>query len=200
MKRVGILTREENLNNKEILYIPKNIYNKLNGKAQVILIPFDFNDNFNKVKGIIDICDGIILPGGDDIYPLELEVVKYLYKLDKPLLGICLGMQTMGVAINGKFGHLNTLEHKSKDKYVHSVDLYKDSLLYSIIGKKKIMVNSRHKDYVVSTDLNVGAVCNDIIEEVEDKTKKCFIGVQWHPEDLEDENSEKLFNFFINKL
>ena len=189
MKRVGILTREENLNNKEILYIPKNIYNKLNGKVQVILIPFDFNDSFNKVKEIIDICDGIILPGGDDIYPLELEVVKYLYKLDKPLLGICLGMQTMGVALNGKFGHLNTLEHKSKD-----------SLLYSIIGKKKIMVNSRHKDYVVSTDLNVGAVCNDIIEEVEDKTKKCFIGVQWHPEDLEDENSEKLFNFFINKL
>lgn len=137
MKRVGILTREENLNNKEILYIPKNIYNKLNGKAQVILIPFDFNDNFNKVKGIIDICDGILLPGGDDIYPLELEVVKYLYKLNKPLLGICLGMQTMGVAINGAFGHLNTLEHKSKDKYVHSVDIYKDSLLYSIIGKKK---------------------------------------------------------------
>ena len=43
MKKVGILTREENLNNKKILYIPKNIYNKLNGKAQVILIPFDFN-------------------------------------------------------------------------------------------------------------------------------------------------------------
>ena len=200
MKRVGILTREENLNNKEILYIPKNIYNKLNGKAQVMLIPFTLNDDFNKVKGLIDICDGIILPGGDDIYPLELEVVKYLYKLDKPLLGICLGMQTMGVAFNGKFGHLYTLAHKSKEKYVHNVSINKDSLLYSIICKETIMVNSRHKDYVESTDLTVGAVCDDIIEEVEDKTKKCFIGLQWHPEDLEDENSEKLFNFFINKL
>lgn len=200
MKRVGILTREENLNNKKILYIPKNIYNKLNGKAQVILIPFDFNVNFNKVKGIIDICDGIILPGGDDIYPLELEVAKYLHKLNKPLLGICLGMQTMGVAFNGKLGHLNTLAHKSKDKYVHSVDINKDSLLYSIIGKENIMVNSRHKDYVESTGLTLGAVCNGIIEEVEDKNKRCFIGMQWHPEDLKDENSEKLFNFFINKL
>lgn len=37
------------------------------------------------------------------------------------------------------------------------------------------MVNSRHKDYVVSTDLNVGAVCNDIIEEVEDKTKNVLL-------------------------
>ena len=35
---------------------------------------------------------------------------------------------------------------------------------------------------------------------VEDKNKKFFVGVQWHPEDLDDENSDKLFNYFINKL
>ena len=200
MKRVGILTREENLNDKKILYIPKNIYNKLNGKVEIILIPFDMNDDFYNVKRLIDICDGIILPGGDDIYPLEIDVVKYLHKLDKPLLGICLGMQTMGVAFNGKFGHLNNLTHKSKEKYVHNVDINENSLLYSIINKKNILVNSRHKDYVVNVQLTVGAKCDNIIEEIEDKNKKFFIGVQWHPEDLEDENSDKIFNFFINKL
>ena len=62
------------------------------------------------------------------------------------------------------------------------------------------MVNSRHKDYVINTGLSIGATCNGIIEEVEDKNKKFFVGVQWHPEDLDDENSDKLFDYFINKL
>lgn len=74
MKRVGILTREENLNNKEILYIPKNIYSSIKGKVEILLIPFTMDDTFSSIKNLVDEFDGIILPGGDDIYPLELEL------------------------------------------------------------------------------------------------------------------------------
>ncbi len=200
MKKVGIFTRIDKLNNKEILYIPLNIYKKFFKRVNVILIPFSLDTKFNDIMPLVDMCDGIVLPGGDDIYPLELEVVKYLYEIDKPLLGICLGMQTMGVSINGCLGHLPDLFHKSNKKYVHEIKISRDSFFYKIINKRSILVNSRHKDYIVNTSLFVGATYNNIIEEVEDKSKRCFIGVQWHPEDLEDVNSEKIFDFFINSL
>ena len=30
------------------------------------------------------------------------------------------------------------------------------------------------------------------------KDKKFVIGVQWHPEDMDDETSKKLFEYYIN--
>lgn len=40
-----------------------------------------------------------------------------------------------------------------------------------------------------------------IIEAIEDKNKRFFIGVQWHPESLmEDRYSDKLFSYFIETL
>ena len=169
-------------------------------KVLIIVIPFDDNENYINKLSLLDDINGVILVGGDDIYKFEYDLVKYLYNNDIPTLGICLGMQTMATAINGILGQLNNLEHKSKKKYVHYIDINEDSLLYNIIGKKQILVNSRHKDYVIKTSLTVGATCNGIIEEVEDKNKKFFIGVQWHPENLDDENTHKLFDYFINKL
>lgn len=200
MKKIAIFTRKEVLNNKEILYIPKAVYDKFFKKVLIIVIPFDDNENYINKLSLLDDVNGVILVGGDDIYKFEYDLVKYLYNNDIPTLGICLGMQTMATAINGILGQLNNLEHKSKKKYVHYIDINEDSLLYNIIGKKQILVNSRHKDYVIKTSLTVGATSNGIIEEVEDKNKKFFIGVQWHPENLDDENTHKLFDYFINKL
>lgn len=200
MKKIAIFTRSDILNRKEVLFIPKAIYDKLSKKVLITIIPFDDNDNYIEKLPLLENIDGVILVGGDDIYNFEYNLVKYLYNNDIPTLGICLGMQTMATSINGTLGQLNNLEHKSAKKYVHYIDINSSSLLYKIIGKDKIMVNSRHKDYVLNTGLSIGATCDGIIEEVEDKNKKFFVGVQWHPEDLDDENSDKLFNYFINKL
>lgn len=200
MKKVAIFTRITNYNNKDILYIPKAIYNKICNKVNVIIIPFEENDSYLDKLDLIKYVDGVILPGGDDIYDFEIKLVKYLYKNDIPTLGICLGMQTMGCALNGKLEKLNNLKHKSKDLYVHNIKIDKNSLLYKILKKQLIKVNSRHQDYLLYTDLNVGAKCENIIEEVEDTSKRFFVGVQWHPENLDDDNSSKLFNYFIKKL
>lgn len=200
MKKIAIFTRSDILNGKEVLFIPKAIYDKLSKKVLITIIPFDDNDNYIEKLPLLEKIDGVILVGGDDIYNFEYELVKYLYNKNIPTLGICLGMQTMAISIGGMLGHLNNLEHKSTKKYVHYIDINPSSLLYEIIGKDKIMVNSRHKDYVINTNLSIGATCEGIIEEVEDKNKKFFVGVQWHPENLDDENSDKLFNYFINKL
>lgn len=155
----------------------------------------DVKDEFNKIKPLLDLCDGFILQGGDDYYDIDIMITKYLYDINVPTLGICLGMQQMAMAFNGIMNNIDN--HQSLDKYVHSVKIVESSKLYDILDKKEIMVNSRHKSYISKTALNISSKSN-VIESIEDKTKLFFIGIQWHPESIFDENSEKLFNYFFN--
>ena len=52
------------------------------------------------------------------------------------------------------------------------------------------------------TNLDCVAYSEDnILEAIEDKNKKFFLGIQWHPESLlEDIYSKRLFDYFIEKL
>ena len=64
-----------------------------------------------------------------------------------------------------------------------------------------IDVNSRHMDYVKYTDLMVSAYSRDnIIEAVEDKNHKFFLGVEWHPESIKDIYSNSILKEFLNIL
>ncbi len=195
---IGIIGRKNDDKitfNKEIIDVIK----KYDFIPLGIIVDFENNgDNeFIKTKPLIDLCSGIILQGGSDYYDIDIIITKYLHKNNIPTLGICLGMQTMAMAFNGNMGDINN--HKSDKLYVHSVDINKDSKLYDILKKDKIIVNSRHKSYIINTDLKVSSQAN-IIEAIEDNAKDFFIGVQWHPETLMDENSILLFNNFFSSI
>lgn len=188
---IGIIERETKLpSNNEILYINKEIsesITKSNG------IPISIN--IENIKEIINKIDGIILQGGDNYKKEEINLVKYLYENNIPTLGICLGMQTMAVTFNGELketnNHLNTN---------HIVKINKNSKLYKIIQKDNIIVNSRHKFKVKNTSLNITGYSEDNIPEIiEDKEKQFFVGVEWHPESLKNNDSKKLFDYFIKK-
>ena len=195
MHYIGIIGRKNDNKitfNQEII----NVIHKYNCIPIGIIVDFDNNPNieFNKIKNIIDLCDGFILQGGSDYYDIDILITKYLYENNIPTLGICLGMQTMAMTFNGTISE--TKNHNSKNKYVHNIKINENSKLFNIIKKNKIFVNSRHNSYIVNTDLDVSAT-NNIIEAIEDKNKKFFIGVQWHPESIMDENSILLFNYFF---
>jgi len=195
LKYIGVIGRindDKITYNREILDV---IY-KYDCVPLCISLKFDSKDDFFKVKSLIDMCDGFILQGGADFYDVDLVIVKYLYEKNIPTLGICLGMQTMACLFNGKMDKIDN--HYSLEKYVHTINIDKSSKLFSIIKKDNILVNSRHNDYITKTNLNVSSY-SDVIESVEDINKKFFIGVQWHPESLMDENSILLFdNFFFS--
>lgn len=195
---IGIIGRknEDKITfNQEII----NVIYKYNCIPIGIIVNFNNNsdEEFNKIKNLLDICNGFILQGGSDYYDIDILITKYLYDKNIPTLGICLGMQTMGMTFNGVMDDIDN--HKSLDKYVHYIEINNNSKLHQIIKKNKILVNSRHKSYILKTDLNVAAT-NKIIEAIEDKNKKFFIGVQWHPESLMDENSILLLNYFFNSI
>ena len=174
----------------KIYYVYESFY-KLG--IDYLLIPLT---NMADIKKNIDKCSGIIMQGGDDYKDIHLSIIKYIYDNNIPLLAICMSMQAMGVVFNGKLKYIDN--HKSKEKYVHHVDISRDTLLYKIIGKNRIFVNSSHKDCLEYTTLLVSAY-SDCIEAIEDTRKKFFLGLQWHPEKMiEYDNIErKIFDYFF---
>ena len=82
---------------------------------------------------------------------------------------------------------------------VHEVVIKKKSKIYEILKKEKIKVNSRHNYAIKNTTLEISGISDDnVIEVIEDKTKTFFIGIEWHPESLNNEDSRLIFNYFIN--
>ena len=190
---IGILLRKQVVDDRLKYTLNGEIVNMLIAKG---CIPIGIN-TIDSIK----LCDGIILQGGSDYDLEDINFVQYLYDYDIPTLGICLGMQMMSVMKNGKIDFINSNTHNFNDEYVHVVKIKKNTKLYQILNKDYILVNSRHLETIVSTDLDISAISTDgLIEAVEDKNKRFFLGVQWHPESLIDKDiySNLLIDAFLN--
>lgn len=194
-----------------------------------VLIPV--SQNRLTLETILDRVDGIILTGGVDINPkrygeqplagmgeidedldtLELAVAKMAFAKDLPIFAICRGIQVLNVAFGGTLfqdisGQVKeSLLHSQKaPKRVttHAIDIRRETLLKTVLGKKRIWVNSKHHQAVkdVAQGFRIGAETQDgIIEAIEHPSKRFVMGVQWHPEGTYpvDTNSKKLFKAFI---
>ncbi len=142
---------------------------------------------------------------------LEIEIVRTAISSSKPILGICKGLQIMNVALGGSLyqdvkeempdalNHLGLGDDRSK--LIHDVTIKKGSLLEKILGVTTIGVNSLHHQGIrkVSDKLTAVAWASDgLIEGVELTGHPFFLGVQWHPEELQSsEIWKKLFESFV---
>ena len=192
---IGILGRlDKTPSNKDAYVIYKSIIDMLDNYDvnYIGIIP----NKISKLKDILDNLDGIILSGGDKESMYDYEIIKYVYDNNIPCLGICMGMQEMCMLYGGKLEKIDN--HYSNDIYLHEVDIINSK----VYGNKKIRVNSRHHEGIIKTNLYVTGRIDNIIEMVEDKSKKFFVGVQWHPEDMYmfDEDAKKLINMFIKNI
>lgn len=187
------------------------------------------------IEGMISNIDGLILTGGKDINPLmyneepqiglgdlspERDVFEKILldeaiKQQKPVLGICRGMQFINVYFGGTlFQDLNKndakyLKHVHQNHpalITHYVNIKSNSFLATIGLESQIGVNSFHHQAInrLGKDLTVTALANDqIIEGIELINEKTFIvGVQWHPEMMNktDKNAQKIFISFIEEV
>lgn len=155
------------------------------------------------LKRQIDLCDGILMTGGFKTNKYDRFIIDYIVEKDKPFLGICLGMQQLSgynkeILENEK--NESNIEHRNEDNTcTHEIDIVKGTKLYSIINKENIIVNSRHFYHIKPNDklINSSYAKDGYIESIEMPDKKFIMGVQWHPEDLADENSDNLFKAFV---
>lgn len=202
MKKIGITTRIlTNDINIEIEKIPHSLIEKIEKlNVTVIIIPC-----VSDVSFYLDLCDGFIIPGGNTWNGVDVKVLKYAMKHNKPLLGICAGMQAIA-NINTFMDHTIKVDsdinhYVPNEEYVHEINI-NEGILKDIIGKNKISVNSRHHDTIINENFfKVEARSDDgIIEAISLNGYKFIFGVQWHPEDMDDIDQDKLFKYFISLI
>ena len=172
-------------------------------------------------------CDGLLLPGGGDMDPkfygqeripacgepnllrdaAEPLLLRAFLAADKPVLGICRGIQVMNAVLGGDlyqdikpFEHLPHNGHWAK---VHTVTVRRGTLLSRILGQDTVLVNSQHHQAVdrVAPGFTLAALSEDgIAEAIEKPDARFCLGVQWHPEWLSDADPamQSLFDAFVN--
>ena len=177
------------------------------------LIPY-VNDEI--IPETLEMCDGLLLPGGNRVIKTNFDVIDYFYKNNKPIIGICLGMQTIAMySVNVEQDNKriirkvdNGVDHWPIELFrdnisslAHKVIIEKNSKLYDIFKEEEIEVNSVHKCTIteVGSRFKVSIKSSDgLIEGIEyDGDDKYIIGVQFHPEVLDQYNN--IFKEFINR-
>ena len=189
------------------------------------------------LRGIYDALDGVFLPGGADIDPatygaephalcdrtdrerdrVEVALARWAIEEQKPVLGICRGMQLINVAAGGSLYQdlaeqlPGSLKHDyfpfrgqsfTRDYLAHEVDVDPTSRLAQLMGAGALKVNSMHHQGIrtLGRGLRQTATAPDgLIEAIEGTGDAYLLAVQWHPEALTDNDSRTraLFSDFI---
>ena len=194
------------------------------GGVPMIIPPVE---DVNTLVNTLDHIDALILSGGADINPLfggdepsprlgginrqrdlpELMITRLAYNRQIPILAICRGIQTLAVALGGKVAQdisiQATIKHSQeadRAEQTHSIKIAEDSILRRLYGEEKIYVNSFHHQAVKETGDKFRVVAKSpdgIIEAMESSEYKSIIGVQWHPECLDE--GKPLFRWLVEE-
>ena len=181
------------------------------------------------IKHCAETFDGFLFTGGHDVFPGiygetklpeceescaerdKMETLlfeKAVLELDKPVFGICRGIQLFNAVLGGTLYQdlplQKGVDHTQEPPYdapLHKVDILPDTPLSEFAGEYKIAVNSYHHQAVkaLSKRLAAMAVSEDGIVEAAYMPDRAFAwAVQWHPELwLQNAISKKLFRRFI---
>lgn len=197
-----------------------------------IILPFSHDEQ--EIEQLVGLCDGILFTGGQDVSPeiyheepmegildtckkrdeMETIVLRKAMEADKPILGICRGLQFINAALGGTLyqdlplQHPSGVNHHGKKPYDapdHEVKILRESPLYQCLRTETLPVNSYHHQAIkdLAEGLQVMATAPDGIVEAVCLPEKNFLwGVQWHPEFLyaTDENSRKIFGALIEAM
>ncbi len=146
----------------------------------------------------IPCLDGL-LAVSEDRDGLELELARLAYDRGIPSLGICRGMQVLNVALGGTLYRdlrvcgITEMQHMQEKPYANTSErasVVEGSQLDAILaGHQQGRINSIHHQGVnlLAAPLRVNAWGEDgIVEGVEAPGSAFYLGVQWHPEYLEN--------------
>jgi putative glutamine amidotransferase len=181
---------------------------------EIVDVVLEEFDGLLSVGGRFAYPDAWYLPGEVSKAPLserfaiERAIVEGYLAGDKPVLGICAGMQMLaclkGCRLTPDLRAMmpQALEHDRRGQ-LHSVKLAANSRLAAIVGEQTIEVNTFHREAVaqLASSVVASAYAEDgIIEAIEIPANRFAIGIQWHQELLTgmDHPGNRLFQAFVD--
>lgn len=167
-----------------------------------IIIP---NTNtLDPLKPIIEKIDALLLIGGEDVSDrcyvgkrsknprdnFEIEIYNYFKKNNKPVLGICRGLQIINVAEGGTLKNIEDgkINHKiGTDGWInyHEIKIINNTKLAKLMAKTTYTVSSVHHQAIdkMGESLVVSATSSDgIIEAIEYSGDTFIFAFQGHIE------------------
>lgn len=170
------------------------------------------------LKEISEEVSALVIPGGADLDPryygeenracnklvsyerveLEFEMLKIFIPTQKPILGICYGMQLLNVFFGGSL-HQDIETSVAHRDGRHLVKITKSFPL----EEGTYEVNSSHHQAVkkLGEGLEVFSLAEDgIIEGFFHREHPFLVGVQWHPERDSAEASKLLWRIFAKNI
>lgn len=181
-------------------------------RAGGIGLMLPLTDRDEDIAQYVALCDGFLFVGGPDIEPwrfgqelldtcgkcnarrdaLEIKLMQAALAADKPILGVCRGIQVLNVALGGTLyqdvpsQYSDRVAHRMEPPYnrdVHKIRVVEGTPLAEL--PPLTGANSRHHQAILNLapGLEVMAYSEDgLIEAVWMPEKRFVWAVQWHPE------------------
>lgn len=221
--RIAVLLDENTSGDATLYEAPKSLFRMI---ADTGAMPCGIAYLPGREEEIVASHDGLISPGGRFAFPkawyvegrgssapasdrcaVDLKLMRLFLSADKPVLGICSGMQMMaglaGCKLVGDVRDLagNPAIHNGAE-CTHEVEIVAGSRLAEIMATTSARINSLHNEAVseVPRGVTVTARAPDgVIEAIELEAQRFAIGVQWHPEKYhgQDHPGNALFDTFV---
>ena len=139
---------------------------------------------------------------------LEKGLIQHALRQQLPVLGICRGAQLMNVVLGGSLhqaiGHFYTEETGNIRSILprKTINITRGSRLHEMLETETGFVNALHNQSIdqLGEGVTVSAVePSGVIQAIEKREHRFFIGVQWHPEYMPQSTSQKaLFHGLIS--